>query len=762
LPVRTIVITLLTCALVGWVAMAPGASARQPTEATGPTAGVQLAKPQAMSPSVVASLEPSALPQSWPAGGRPGNSIYQPAPNVHIALGRQAAEQAQVAATGAGGAPSSTTNMTYHGGPTQQTVAAYTIFWSPNGTISSSYRTLINRYFQDIGGSSFYNVVSQYPGLTDTQNVSTLGGTWIDTGPYPAGEGSAFNPLSHTDIQTEVARALSLNPSWNPAGLGRMFFVYTELGVESCWDPTVAYSNLSCTPGVASPNPVQCAYHSAFGTLNNPVIYANMPYGETWPWVCRGFPTSPNGDLAADAEISMSSHEHFEAVTDPLLDAWFDSNSSGEIGDKCAYIYGSTMPDGHNLTLNGHPYIVQLEWSNANNDGVTPFSGCADRYGAFNFLWYADKSANPADPSACDLAKPIPPNSPYATGLCASFDLQIPDANYSLRIVWKLNNSTFSDNTFPNTHLYSSNWNLSYRGLSSGGTYSVSLYANGVLLGSGSVTVSGTTPTPTPTHSLTPSPTHSPTPTPSPTLSPSPTPSPTSTATDWHASNFAWYENVVPSVGTSTCDEAKPVPPNVPNDCVVFDLQIPNGSYNYRVLLTRNGVVFADATFPNVNLYSGPGWSQAFIPPAPGGNFDLKLYANGVLLGESNVTVPGPTPSPTPTAGPPTPTSSPTHTPIPPQTHSPSPTHTLPSDTQSPTPTPTATSTHPILGNANCDNRIDGADVIAVLDYVGGIPNSAGCMGNADVDGDGHVTPFDALLILKYWAGLITTFPAGG
>ena len=182
-------------------------------------------------------------------------------------------------------------------------------------------------------------------------------------------------------------------------------------------------------------------------------------------------------------------------------------------------------------------------------------------------------------------------------------------------------------------------------------------------------------PTPIPTHSPTPTPTHSPTPTPTPTptLSPSPTPSPTSTATDWHASNFAWYENVVPSVGTSTCDEAKPVPPNVPNDaglCVVFDLQIPNGSYDYRVLLTRNGVVFADATFPNVNLYSGPGWNQAFIPPAPGGNFDLKLYANGVLLGESNVTVPGPTPSPTPTAGPPTPTSSPTHTPIPPQTHS--------------------------------------------------------------------------------------------
>ncbi len=185
--------------------------------------------------------------------------------------------------------------------------------------------------------------------------------------------------MSDTDIENEVTRALSLNPGWTPAGLGRMYFVYTEPGIESCYDPTVAYANLSCTLGVASPNSGYCAYHSAFGTINNPVIYANLPYDETWPDWCRGFGTSPNGDIAADEEISTSSHEHFEAVTDPIpgapYAAWYDSDTSGEIGDKCAYRYGTTLADGRNLTLNGHPYIAQLEWSNVNNDGVTPFSG---------------------------------------------------------------------------------------------------------------------------------------------------------------------------------------------------------------------------------------------------------------------------------------------------------------------------------------------------------------------------------------------------
>ncbi len=243
-----------------------------------------------------------------------------------------------------------------------------------------------------------------------------------------------------------------------------------------------------------------------------------------------------------------------------------------------------------------------------------------------------------------------------------------------------------------------------------------------------------TTPTPSPTPSPTPTPTHS----------PSSTPTPTSTATNWHASNFAWYENVVPGNGGSTCDTGNPVPPNLPNDaglCVVFDLQIPNASYDYRVLLTRNGVVVADSTFPNVNLYSGPGWNQAFNPPAPGGNYDLKLYANGVLLGESNVTVPGPTPSPTPTAGPSTPTPSPTHTPIPPQTHSPSPT---------PSATPTPTPTGPIQGDLNCSGGVGLTDVMLGLKIVAGVLSSLPCAASADVDCNGIVNGLDVLDLVRF------------
>jgi hypothetical protein len=260
----------------------------------------------------------------------------------------------------------SAANLIYHTGPVMHTLQAFAIYWAPSGhAISSAYQTLLNRYFGDIGGSGMYNIVTQYydnPGTVHLQNVSTLGNTWVDTTAYPHA-GNASDPLQDADIQASVTRAISAN-NW-PTGTSNMFFVFTAQGIESCIDST------DCTVGVGATNGY-CAYHGAFAYLGNQAVYANMPYDETWTTSCRAFSTSPNGNIAADSEISTASHEHFEAATDPLLNAWFDSTGY-EIGDKCAYNYGAVSPDGHNVTLNGNPYIVQQEWSNAS-------SGCALNY----------------------------------------------------------------------------------------------------------------------------------------------------------------------------------------------------------------------------------------------------------------------------------------------------------------------------------------------------------------------------------------------
>jgi hypothetical protein len=264
-------------------------------------------------------------------------------------------------------------------------VTTYTIFWVPPGRyMSPPYQSLINRYFQDIGGSSFFNIVNQYyqgGPQRNIRNASALGGTWVDTSAYPNAS-LGFDFVYQADLQHEVQKAIAAN-NW-PTGYNVMFFVYTAQGVESCTNDLSA-----CTPAVASwiGSSGYCAYHTAYGTVSQPVIWANMPYGGTWPGQCstlNAFPNDPDSDIA----ISTTSHEHFEAVTDPVAYSdganvrygWTDPDGgSGEIGDKCAYRYQPVQSDGGNVTLNGHRYAVQAEWSNAAFNGLA-YSGCTFSY----------------------------------------------------------------------------------------------------------------------------------------------------------------------------------------------------------------------------------------------------------------------------------------------------------------------------------------------------------------------------------------------
>jgi hypothetical protein len=284
--------------------------------------------------------------------------------------------------------PTNCPPVQYHDGPVMHTYTAYLIFWlppaytfEPQGS-SATYESLIARYFADVGGSAFYNLLTQYWDYQGyVTNSATLGGTYVDTAPYVHCDSSASvncspaaatrsDPLYDTDIQAEVTRALKTN-RWS-AGLNTQFFVFLGVGAQEC-------INRSSTSDCSFPTPdfAICGYHGAFDTLEGTsVIYAEMNDVRTAPENCLDHITrltnaSPNGDWTADAEISVASHEQFESVTDPLPDngAWFEdkihAREGGEIGDKCQESFGTIQPDGSNVTLGqGHRYLLQEEWSN--------------------------------------------------------------------------------------------------------------------------------------------------------------------------------------------------------------------------------------------------------------------------------------------------------------------------------------------------------------------------------------------------------------
>ena len=308
----------------------------------------------------------------------PGLDVRSPQGNVTHVL-RTPAYVKHARSDNAGGVFNSTTPLVQGSGPIMKDPTNYLIFWKPAGTtFATGYEQEIQRFFQDVSGSPFLNIETQYGGTNGgPTNTSHFGGLWEDTNAYPApDDGTTANPLSDADIQQAVNDAIAANPSWAPTGDGtsQMYFVFTgyftadNTPVHSCMSSSECFAALDANGPTGS---AYCAYHGVFGSPDH--VYASQPYdskGSCYPTSYNGGPY-PNAASDADITLSAVSHEMFEANTDPELSNWRDS-SGDEIGDKCAYVYpwgdpsaGPFERDGTDFVLGGHPYFLQTEWSNA-------------------------------------------------------------------------------------------------------------------------------------------------------------------------------------------------------------------------------------------------------------------------------------------------------------------------------------------------------------------------------------------------------------
>jgi hypothetical protein len=239
-------------------------------------------------------------------------------------------------------------NMAYHGGPVQHGQKVYTIFWAPPGTsFPDGYQTTINQFVQDLNGSPYYAIASQYGDSAGGNTLVSLGGTWLDT------SNALPSPPPYAAISDEVARATTAK-GWTVDD-NSLFLVYTPSNIT-----TDAY----------------CAYHSV---TTSHVIHGLILFPEVESSKGTCLLTSspwPNGQ-SVDNAISATAHEIVETVTDPYPNSgWLYINGAGEIGDLCFSQYGSRDSSGADLQLNGHKYLVQMLWSNADN-------GCAMSLGGF-------------------------------------------------------------------------------------------------------------------------------------------------------------------------------------------------------------------------------------------------------------------------------------------------------------------------------------------------------------------------------------------
>jgi hypothetical protein len=260
--------------------------------------------------------------------------------------------------------PTRVNNLVYHNGPVMHTNKTFAIYWVPSGfVISSSYNSIINKYFQDVATdsgktSNVYYSTTQYFDNTNGNILysSSFGGSVLDTNPFPtSGCSDTVSQttvcLSDAQLQSEINRVATAQ-GW-PRGSTSMFFLFTAKNVGSCYDSAnCAFSQY-------------CAYHSSFGTGASTTIYANQPYADTVTAACDAG-QHPNGN-DADATINVTSHEHAEAITDYLGNAWYD-RTGAENGDKCAWTFGTALGNTgsglYNQAIGTGKYYLQREWSN--------------------------------------------------------------------------------------------------------------------------------------------------------------------------------------------------------------------------------------------------------------------------------------------------------------------------------------------------------------------------------------------------------------
>jgi len=305
------------------------------------------------------------------------------APTAHVALTPGAMQRAQEQ-NGSIAANSGFTYLPYNYGPIMQTSRIYLIFWEPPqlqdgraSAVPNTFNNIMYQYVVDINGSKLLQTQTQYWMLTNSgysyvQNTVSYGGYYLDaTTPYP--RNACWNPVTQYNcirddqIQAEIQKAIRIN-NWT-GGYNNLFIVYTGPGEGSCsgW-----YTNGVCTPKNAAYLDY-CGYHKYYNSAAGPVLYADITYPDSLTTNGNGcwssLPAVPHGNIFIDAALSMTSHEHFEAITDPIPGyGWYDWVANAESADKCAWnfapsplIYG---PLG-NQYMNGHYYILQDEFSDA-------------------------------------------------------------------------------------------------------------------------------------------------------------------------------------------------------------------------------------------------------------------------------------------------------------------------------------------------------------------------------------------------------------
>jgi len=243
--------------------------------------------------------------------------------------------------------------ISYHNGPVMHgTVNVYYIWYGDWTSLDPKANTILTDWGHSIGGSPYENINTTYG---DT--IGNVSGAIALAATTSMSSSTFGTSLSDSSIASIVSRALSTGAL--PTDSNGLYFVLTA--------PYIAETSGFLTQ--------YCGWHT-YGNING----ANIKYSfvgnaaaslGSCAWQTS---SSPNGDPAADAMVSVMAHELEETISDPNLNAWYDSTGA-ENADKCAWTFGTTYSASGggiaNMKLGARDYLIQQNWLNANGGYCT-------------------------------------------------------------------------------------------------------------------------------------------------------------------------------------------------------------------------------------------------------------------------------------------------------------------------------------------------------------------------------------------------------
>jgi hypothetical protein len=257
--------------------------------------------------------------------------------------------------------------INYHGGPVMKgnPVHIYLIWygnWAGTGSNTATTVSIVENFVSTLGNTPYEKINTTYGDNSGnvSGNLSLAGHTFVN---------SSTN-LTDSSLQTTVSNAI--NSGALPRDSNGVYMVLSS-------------SNINETSGFCTQ---YCGFHTRATLGGVDIKYAFVGNPDRCPSGCEAQRTGPNSPAAnlggADGMINIITHESEEAITDPDLNAWFDTNGE-EDADKCNFNFGAlstctsttttcssaarSAGARFNQTFGGHSYLMQQEWKNSGGGG---------------------------------------------------------------------------------------------------------------------------------------------------------------------------------------------------------------------------------------------------------------------------------------------------------------------------------------------------------------------------------------------------------